>query len=94
MILSPAPQSCRRRRGGRQQRAGGAALAGLLPVDMMDDPRFRGDWLRFPRFAAQSREMLAFAHIPTGTHTPGIFIMDLKKKKVASATLPFRRGTG
>jgi hypothetical protein len=36
----------------------------------VDDPRFRGDWLRFPHFAAQSGEMLAFVHISTGTHTP------------------------
>jgi hypothetical protein len=26
------------------------------------------DRLRFPRFAAQSGEMLAFAHNPTGAH--------------------------
>jgi hypothetical protein len=32
------------------------------------DNRLTAERLRFPRFAAQDGEMLAFAHIPTGTH--------------------------
>jgi hypothetical protein len=57
----------------------------------VDDASHR---LRFPRFAAQDGEMLAFAHIPTGTHQqPGIFKMDLKKR-LRQQPLPFRRGTG
>ena len=32
------------------------------------DNRLTAERLRFPRFAAQDGEMLAFAHILTGTH--------------------------
>jgi hypothetical protein len=44
----------------------------------VDDASHR---LRFPRFAAQDGEMLAFAHIPTGTHTPATRIYSFVWKK-------------
>jgi hypothetical protein len=45
------------------------------------DDRARPERLRFPRFATQRREMLAFAHIPTGNHSnnkEGFIIFDFE----------------
>jgi hypothetical protein len=63
----------------------------LLPVDIVDDAPHR---LRFPRFVAQDGEMLAFAHIPTGTHTPATKIYSFGKKRNKSGCDEARHWSG